>query len=118
MAASIPAKVLRGDAFEVGVVEFVQLQRDVEAILRGKLFDQPAHLAVPTMARSGMHSLVALEDFGVELGEEFVVQRCTVAGRSVSATTKLIFSSDAPCEIMRILMPSSELKTRRATPGV
>ena len=40
------AEVLRGDAFEVGVVELVQLQRDVEAVLGRELLDQPAHLAV------------------------------------------------------------------------
>ncbi len=30
------AKVLRRDAFEVGVVEFVELQRDREAVLRAR----------------------------------------------------------------------------------
>ena len=34
-------EVLGGDAFAVGVVEFVELQGDVEAVLGGKLFDQP-----------------------------------------------------------------------------
>ena len=71
------------------------------------------------MASLRMDRLFALEDVGVERGEEFVVQRgrrCA-ADRS-SATTKLRLSSDAPWLIMRMLMPSSELKTRRATPGV
>src|ERR1017187_9761758 len=36
------------------------------------------------------------------------------ARRSLSATTKLMLSSDPPCEIMRTLMPSSALNTRRA----
>ena len=40
------AEVLRRDAFEIGVVELVELERDREAVLRRELLDQPAHLAV------------------------------------------------------------------------
>ena len=40
------AEILRGEAFEVGVVELIELQRHSEAVTRGKLFHQLTHLAV------------------------------------------------------------------------
>src|ERR1019366_5803026 len=42
----------------------------------------------------------------------------TAPFRSAAATTTLIFSSDAPCEIMRTLMSFRPPKAREATPGV
>ncbi len=78
MATSMPRKFSGGDALEVGVVELVELERDGEAVLGRELLDQPAHLAVADngeAAVSGMDGLAALEDRGIELGEELVVQR-------------------------------------------
>ena len=37
------AEVLRRDALEIRVVELVELERDLEAVLRRELLDQPAH---------------------------------------------------------------------------
>ena len=60
-----------------------------------------------------MHRLVPFEHGRVELARRTPrAALSTARRRSASATTKLRFSSDAPCEIMRMLMPSSELKTR------
>ena len=39
-------EVRGGEAGAVGVVELVELERDLEIVLGGKLFDQLAHLAV------------------------------------------------------------------------
>ena len=41
MAASMPLKVLGGQAFEVGVVVFVELQGDGEAVFGRELLDEP-----------------------------------------------------------------------------
>ena len=76
MATSMPRKFSAVMPSTFGVVELVQLQRDLEAVLRRELLDQPAHLAVADDRRaSGMHGLVAFEDRRIEVGEELVVQR-------------------------------------------
>ena len=114
MATSMPRKFSAVTPSKFGVVEFVQLQRHGEAVLGRELFDQPAHLAVaddgqtprlrhgpPRCARRPRRR-ARQRTRGAALPRR--------ARRSASPTTKLMFSSDAPCEIMRMLMPSRALK--------
>ena len=105
------------------VVEFVELQGDFEAVFRRELFDQPAHLSVADDGKRSSFRLhepsIPLEDVGIELSKEFLrAALSTVRTRSASATTKLRFSSEAPCEIMRTLMSVQRAEDRAATPGV
>src|SRR5207247_1059898 len=59
------AEVLRRDALETGVVEFIQLQAHVAALRRSKLLDELAHFSVTD--QGDVHALAASKTFSSNL---------------------------------------------------
>src|SRR5580658_6846026 len=101
-----------GDAFEVGVVELVKLRPDGDAALQREALDQAAHFSVTCDGDGHSNTL------GSSSEKNSVWSDSTAWRRSFSATTKLRFNSEAPCEIMRMFMSVRESNARAATPGV
>src|SRR5439155_14223398 len=58
-------EIFRRDAFELGVVEFVQLQANIAAVRRRELLDELAHLAVAD--QGDVHELAASKTFSSNL---------------------------------------------------
>src|SRR5690242_4869787 len=88
-----------------------------EPILRRELLDQPSHLSV-TDNRQFHGSCSYSKAAGSGFVKNSWCSDSTALFRSAAATTRLIFSSDAPCEIIRTFMFLSAAKARDATPGV
>src|SRR5262249_2846453 len=110
------SEVFGRDAFEAGVIEFVQLQANVGAVRGSELLDELAHLAVTD--EGDVHAPAASKTFSSNLEKNSRCRLPTAPARSASATTRLRLSSEAPWEIMRMFAPFNAPNTRAATPGV
>ena len=95
-------EILRRDAFEVRVVEFIQLQRDFDAARA-----RPALRSSGPFCRNRQSRFFISKTSGSSSLKNSVCSASTARRRSFSATTTLRFSSDAPCEIMRMLTSPS-----------
>ena len=120
IAASTPLNALAVIPSPCGVVCIVQPQHHVEAVLRRKLLDQPAHLAVADDREFSVASLLAcsVEHLRIELREELLVQRGDGRHQVLLRNHEAEIQQRAPWEIMRIFISSSTWNARPATPGV
>ncbi len=102
IATSTPLKLSAVMPSKFALLNSSSLSAISMTALCGDPFDQPAHFAVSDNGE--LHSKTS----GSSSRKNSLCSDSTARARSFSATTTLRFSSDAPCEIIRILTASSE----------